>query len=290
MKFGVMFANTGYGSTTEGAAAIARAAEDGGFHTLWTVEHVVVPSGYESKYPYDESGKMAGGAEVFDLPDPLMWLAFVAGQTSRIRLGTGVLILPQRNVPILAKEVATLDHLSGGRVTLGIGAGWLAEEFAALGVSFDDRGARTDEHIDALRELWAPSGDPEKSTFHGQFVDFADCISRPRPAQGTVPIAVGGHTKRAARRAAERGDAFMPGNGSIEELSTAFGHMEVACAAIGRDQTEIARYAMAAGKPGPGLDQRIEQLAELGVSEVIIPAFRPDSLADIGRDLVAKFG
>lgn len=290
MKFGVMFANTGHGSSAEGATAIAKAAEDGGFNTLWTVEHVLVPSGYESKYPYDPSGKMAGGAEAFDLPDPLMWLSFVAGQTSRIRLGTGVLVLPQRNVGIVAKEIATLDHLSGGRVTLGVGAGWLAEEFAALGVPFDDRGARMDEHIDALRELWSPSGDPEKSTFHGRFVDFAGCISRPRPANGTVPIVIGGHTKPAARRAARRGDAFMPGSGTIDELNEAFGAMEAECAEIGRDPSEIARYAMGMGKPGPGLDARIEQLAEIGVSEVVLPAFRPDSLAEIGRDLTARYG
>lgn len=290
MRFGVMFANTGHGSTTEGAVALARAAEDGGFHTLWAVEHVLVPSGYESKYPYDPSGKMAGGAEAFDLPDPLLWLGFVAGQTSRIRLGTGVLILPQRNVPIVAKEIATLDHLSGGRVTLGVGAGWLAEEFAALGVPFEERGARLDEHIDALRELWSPSGDPEKSSFHGRFVEFTDCISRPRPAQGSVPIVIGGHTKPAARRAARRGDAFMPGSGPIEELTAVFDAMEAECRAIGRDPGEVERYAMAMGKPGPGLDRRIEQLAELGVSEVAVSAFRPDTLADIGRDLTSRYG
>ena len=93
MKFGVMFANTGFGASPDGAKAIAQAAEAGGFETIWTVEHVVVPSGYESKYPYDPSGKMAGGAEVFDLPDPLIWLSFVAARTERIRLGTGVLVL-----------------------------------------------------------------------------------------------------------------------------------------------------------------------------------------------------
>ena len=116
MKFGVMFANTGFGASPDGAKAIAQAAEAGGFETLWTVEHVVVPSGYDSKYPYDPSGKMAGGAEAFDLPDPLIWLTWAAAHTERIRLGTGVLVLPQRNVVVTAKEVATLDHLSGGRV------------------------------------------------------------------------------------------------------------------------------------------------------------------------------
>lgn len=289
MRFGVMFANTGHGSSPDGAAAIARAAEDGGFATLWTVEHVVVPSGYGSAYPYDKSGKMAGGAEAFDLPDPLIWLAYVAGQTERIRLGTGILILPQRNPVVAAKEVATLDHLSGGRLTLGVGAGWLAEEFAALGVPFEERGRRLDEYIDALRELWAPTGDEEKSTFHGEFFDFDNCISRPRPTHGTVPIVIGGHTKPAARRAARRGDGFMPGNASPEELADAFALMESEAATAGRDPATIARYAMAGGKPGPGLDERIERLAELGVEEVVVPAFRPDVLADVGRDLTTRF-
>src|SRR5215203_596941 len=172
MKFGLMFTNTGRGSSRQGAREVAVRAEAAGYESLWTVEHVVVPSGYESKYPYDPSGKMAGGAEAFDLPDPLIWLAYVAARTERIRLGTGVLVLPQRNVVVTAKEIATLDHLAGGRVTLGVGVGWLAEEFAALGVPFKERGARMDEYIDVLRELWSPSGDPEKATVDGRFVSF----------------------------------------------------------------------------------------------------------------------
>jgi len=123
VKFGIMFANTGHGSSPEGATAVATAAEAGGFEAIWTVEHVVVPSGYESKYPYDPSGKMAGGAEEFDLPDPLIWLTWVAAHTTRIKLATGILIVPQRNPVITAKELATLDHLSGGRMVLGVGAG-----------------------------------------------------------------------------------------------------------------------------------------------------------------------
>src|SRR4249919_895440 len=121
MKFGLMFVNTGFGSYGSGAVDLATAAEAAGFESLWTVEHVVVPSGYESAYPYDPSGKMAGGMEEFDLPDPLIWLAFVAAATERIRLATGILIVPQRNPLVLAKEVASLDALSGGRVTLGVG-------------------------------------------------------------------------------------------------------------------------------------------------------------------------
>src|ERR687898_354636 len=133
MKFGLAFANTGPFTGPEGAAAMAEAAEDAGFSTLWTVEHVVVPHGYASTYPYARDGRMPGGEE-FDIPDPLIWLAWVAARTQSIRLATGILILPQRNPVITAKEVATLDTLSGGRVVLGIGVGWLEEEFRVLGV------------------------------------------------------------------------------------------------------------------------------------------------------------
>ena len=218
-----MFANTGFGSTAEGATNIARAAEAGGFASLWTVEHVVVPSGYESKYPYDPSGKMAGGAEDVRPARPAD-LAVVRRRSNRddppraracscCRSATSV---------VTAKEIATLDHLSGGRVTLGVGVGWLAEEFAALGVPFKERGARMDEYIDVLRELWAPSGDPEKSTVAGRFVGFDDCIMRPRPANGTVPLVIGGHSVAAAKRAGRRGDGFFPGAGSLEELAEMF--------------------------------------------------------------------
>jgi probable F420-dependent oxidoreductase len=289
MKFGVMFANTGFGSSPDGAINIAQAAEAGGFEALWTVEHVVVPSGYESQYPYDPSGKMAGGAEVFDLPDPLIWLTWAAAHTDRIRLATGVLVLPQRNVVIAAKEIATLDHLSGGRVTLGVGVGWLAEEFAALGVPFNDRGARMDEYIDTMRELWAPSGDAEKSTVDGRFVTFADCIMRPRPANGTVPIVVGGHSPAAARRAGRRGAGFFPGGGTMEELTELFAIVRKEAEAAGRDPAAIELYS-GGGRSGPKLDERIEQLGEIGVTHVVVPAAPPGELPGIGQDLVGRFG
>ena len=144
----------------------------------------------------------AGGLPI---PDPLIWLAYVAAATERIRLATGILILPQRNPVVLAKELATLDHLSGGRIILGIGIGWLAEEFAAIGVPFAERAARTDDHVAALRALW--SDDP---THHGEFTQFTDCIVSPRPAAGSIPIHVGGHSEAAARRAGRLGDGYFP--------------------------------------------------------------------------------
>ena len=143
MKFGLRYCNTGRYTNPTRAVELVQAGEEAGFESAWTVEHTVVPSGYESSYPYSPDGKMAGGVDDFPLPDPLIWMAYVASATSRIRLATGILILPQHNPVITAKQVATLDHMSGGRVLLGIGVGWLAEEFAAIGASFDDRGPRT---------------------------------------------------------------------------------------------------------------------------------------------------
>jgi probable F420-dependent oxidoreductase len=285
MQFGIMFANTGHGASPAGATAVAEAAEAGGFDTIWTVEHVVVPSGYESPYPYDASGKMAGGAEEFDLPDPLVWLTWAAAKTSRIRLATGILILPQRNPVVTAKELATLDHLSGGRLSVGVGAGWLAEEFDALGVPFDDRGRRLDEYVAVMRALWSGG----KTSFDGEFFQFRDCISRPRPAQGSIPVIVGGDSAAAARRAGRLGDGYFPGGSSIEHIAERVELAKRTAEEHGRDPASLQLIAGAAAPPGPKLDERIEQLAALGVAQTIVPTFRPDELADIGRQLTTTY-
>ena len=128
MKYGLAFVNTMQWTKGPGAIELARAADDAGFESLWTVEHVVYPDDYSSPYPYSPDGKMPAQAST-PIPDPLIWLAFVASVTTSIRLATGILILPERNPVVLAKELATLDELSGGRVELGIGVGWLREEF-----------------------------------------------------------------------------------------------------------------------------------------------------------------
>jgi probable F420-dependent oxidoreductase len=286
VEFGIIFANTGHGASRDGSVAVVQAAEAGGFTTAWTVEHVVVPSGYQSEYPYDASGKMARGAEAFDLPDPLIWLTWAAAHTTTLLLGTGILIATQRNPLITAKEVATLDALSGGRVRLGVGVGWLREEFDALGVPFAGRGDRLDEYIDVMRVLWTE----QKASHHGALVQFSDCISMPRPANGTVPIVIGGHTDAAARRAGLRGDAFFPGSADAAEIARLASIMRDTASKAGRDGSAIPIYAMAMNKPGSSLDRRIEELAGVGVSQVIVPTYRPDALADIGRDLVARFG
>src|SRR5262245_18562692 len=229
-----MFANTMGWAAGAGALEAARAAEAAGFESLWTVEHVVYPDDYQSTYPYSPDGKMPAVPST-PIPDPLIWLAYVASVTSRIRLATGILILPQRNPVILAKELATLDHLSGGRVELGIGVGWLREEFDALGVPWDRRGARTDDYMQAMRALWAGDG----ATYQGEFAAFDRVSSNPKPAQSTIPIVIGGHSRAAAERAGRLGDGFFPGRGTPSELAELMDIVRQVAADHGRDPSAI---------------------------------------------------
>jgi probable F420-dependent oxidoreductase len=284
VKFGVMFANAFTFAEPENARAMAEGAEESGFESLWAVEHVVVPAGYESRYPYAESGKMPGTEDV-PIPDPLIWLSWAAAVTTRIRLATGVLILPQRNPVVTAKAVATLDRLSGGRMMLGVGAGWLAEEFDALGVPFEERGERLDEAVVALRALWTQ----DRPTHHGRFYDFADAVCSPKPVNGTVPVVIGGHTKRAARRAGRLGDGFFPA-GQPESLSELLDVMRREAKEAGRDPDAIEVTTGAA----PDVDG-LKRLADLGVSRVIIgpPAFDAEGirtqLGRYGDDVISHF-
>jgi len=288
MDFGIAFANAGPFAHAPAAATFAAAAEQAGFESLWTVEHVVVPSGYESTYPYDPSGKMPGPEES-DIPDPLIWLSYIAAVTSSIKLATGILIVPQRNPVVLAKELATLDALSAGRLLLGIGVGWLEEEFDAIGVPFNERGRRTDDYVAAMRALWTQ----DKASHHSEFVDFTDCISRPRPAQGTVPIHVGGHSAAAARRAGRLGDGFFPGKGSHEELAALFDVVRDTAKETGRDPDAIELTTGGNGAIGGRALDEVKALADLGVHRVILPAFLfwndpAASLGQYGEDVIAK--
>lgn len=284
MEFGIAFANTLQFTEREGLQTLARSAEAAGFDSVWTVEHVIYPDGYESQYPYDRSGKMAADASS-PIPDPLIWLAFVAAATTTMRLGTGILILPQRNPLVLAKEVATLDRLSGGRVELGIGVGWLREEFDALGVPFERRGARTDEYVEVMRALWA--GD--HVDFDGEFTSFSGASVNPKPAGTSVPITVGGHSTAAARRAGRLGDGFFPAKGNITELVDI---MRQTAADAGRDPSAITVSTGSAGVFGDDPVAAVQELASQGVDRVIVPAFAffsdPESLiGEFGERVIA---
>lgn len=288
MKFGIVFANIGPFAQPAAAQAMARAAEAAGFESLWTVEHVVVPAGYTSTYPYDPSGRMPG-ADDSPIPDPLVWLASLAPVTSTIRLATGILILPQRNPVVLAKEVATLDHLSAGRAVLGVGVGWLREEFDAIGVPFEERGERTDDAVGALRALWAQ----DKASYTGRFTSFSDCIARPRPASGSVPVHVGGHSPAAARRAGRLGDGFFPARGSHQQLAELFALARRSAEEAGRDPAALEITSGGNGAVGPRALDEVAALAELGVDRVVVPSFLffgdPEaSIARYGEEVIAR--
>jgi len=278
VKFGLRYCNTGRYVDPSRAVELAQAAEAAGFESLWTVEHTVVPAGYRSAYPYSTDGKMAGGIDDFPLPDPLIWMAYVAAATSKIKLATGILILPQHNPVVAAKQIATLDALSRGRVLLGIGVGWLKEEFDAIGVTFDDRGERTDEYVHALRALWGQA----KPTFNGKHVSFTNAYCRPQPANGTVPIIVGGHSHAAARRAGRLGDGFFPARGASSEL------IELARRAAEQADRDPRKLEITTSAP-PTLDE-IPALAARGVDRVLVPVTPMPGMASIATiDDIAKW-
>lgn len=285
MKFGIMFASTGPFASAEGAAAIATAADRCGIESIWSVEHVVIPDGYQSAYPYSSSGKIPG-AEDADIPDPLIWLAYAAALTTEVRLATGILIVPQRNPVVLAKECATLDKLSNGRFDLGIGVGWLEEEFNALGLPFAQRGKRTDDYVAAMRALWTQ----EKASYDGEFASFDAAIQRPQPVQpGGVPIVVGGHSKAAARRAGRLGDGFFPISATEEELVDLLELMKETAAEHGRDGDAIT---ITVGSWSPKRDSldKVKELEEMGIDRLIVapPTGNLDKLDEAIEQLAEK--
>jgi probable F420-dependent oxidoreductase len=272
MKFGLMYANAGPFALPEILTHLATTAERTGLESIWAVEHVAIPVGYQSTYPYDPSGKIPAPDQL-PLPDPLIALAYAAAVTKTLRLATGILILPQRHPLYVAKEVASLDVLSRGRVILGIGVGWLEEEFQALGIPFAERAARTAEAVRALRSLWKDEAEP----FAGRFYRWGTLESHPKPVQKPgVPIVVGGHTEMAARRAARYGDGFFPGVADDEKLRWLLGVMREECARIGRRAETIE---VTAGRAVPDLDG-VKRLEDLGVSRVAVPppGFDPVSI------------
>jgi len=250
---GLFAVNSHASSEPRVALRIAQLAESLGYDSLWAGEHVVVPS------PRVEPSPMEPDEPILD---PLVALAHLAAHTERIRLGTGVILLPQRNPLVLAKQVASLDVLSEGRLILGIGVAYLEPEMAAIGVPMERRGARADEYLAAMRSLW----EDEAPAFHGEFADFEGVDAHPRPVQRPLPVVVGGHSEAAFRRAARHADGWY---GFMTGLRAMAQHRESLAAAA--EQAGRERPLHVSVSPSRRLDpETVAAYAELGVDRLIV--------------------
>ena len=268
MKVGCHLPVYGPAATRPIILGFARRMESLGFDSLWVSDHVVIPWTIRSRYPYSPTGE-------FPLPpatpflEPLTTLAVVTGATERIALGTTVLVLAHRHPVLLAKMLATLDQLSGGRVILGAGVGWMKEEIELFGVDHKRRGAWSDEALQVLRACWREP----RPRFAGTFFRFDELAVEPKPVSGDIPIWIGGDTPAALRRVAEHGDGWHVAFPTPQSLAAALPGLHEACRRAGRDPASIAlsaRVGLAAKRPADEVLAELKALRDLGVSHVIL--------------------
>ncbi|MER7692591.1 LLM class F420-dependent oxidoreductase [Streptomyces sp. NPDC097610] len=267
MRVGLHALGIGDGARPEVIRAVAAAAERHGFARLWCGEHVVLVDASASRYPYSVDGRIAVPADA-DWLDPLLALTFAAAVTSRIELATGVLLLPEHHPIVVAKQAATLDVLSAGRFSLGVGVGWSAEEFAALGVPFAGRGRRAEEYLAAMRTLWAE--DP--ASFAGEFTRFDAIRVNPKPLRGgRLPVVVGGNSDAALRRAATLADGWYGFNVPAAEVPARIAVLADECARHGRALDELTvAVALSDGTP-----EHLPALDAAGVTELVVVGAPP---------------
>jgi probable F420-dependent oxidoreductase len=262
--------------------AFARHLEACGFESIVAVEHTVLLTRYDSVYPYDNSGRV-GLAPDCPIPDPLDLLAFLAGHTSRLGLATGVLVLPNHHPVVLAKRAATVDALSGGRLRLCVGVGWLKEELAACDVDFESRGRRADEQLAVMRALWAQR--PDGASFTGEFFGFENVMSYPKPiAAQRLPIHIGGHSQAAARRAGRLGDGFQPLGVTGPRLASLIALMRDEALSGDRDP---AALEVSLGHAVTKIDaERAAALADQGADRLVL-AMPPTTDIEHAKDLLS---
>ncbi len=279
MRLGLHVLGIGSGAKRAVIDAVAAAAERCGFATLWSGEHVVMVDRSQSRYPYSDDGQIAVPSAA-DWIDPMIGLSFAAAATSTIGIATGVLLLPEHNPVLVAKQAATLDTLSGGRLTLGVGIGWSREEFDALGVAFERRAARTAEYVAAMRTLWRD----DIASFDGEFVRFDAVRVNPKPVDGRrIPVVLGGNSDAALRRVAAWGDGWYGFNlAGVRAVAERVRFLNARCGECGRDPSEL-RLAVALRD----LQIRdVARLADLGVDELVLVDGPPDD-ARIAADWVS---
>ena len=263
--------------------ALARGAEERGFASLWVAEHVVLFDEYASRYPYSADGRIPVGGAHGPL-EPFGALAFYAAVTTKIRLGTGVCLVPQRNPVYTAKEVASVDWLSGGRLDFGVGIGWLAEEFRAVDVLFERRGDRCRAYLELMKRLWCD----DVSSYNGPFYDLPACRQYPKPIQKPhPPIHFGGESDAALRRVADLGNGWYPFSIEPDDLATKLAKLDALLAKRGRSRKEIRITTCPYMRPAD-LDL-VKRYRDVGVDQVVLLLFATnvDELQS-GMDMLAK--
>jgi probable F420-dependent oxidoreductase len=256
MKYGLFGINMNVCSNPEVAARVAKAAEAAGFESVWTGEHVVLPDPQVPPSPLPPS---------YPLLDPAVSLAYIAAHTTTIRLGTGIIILPQRNPVVLAKELTSVDVVSNGRLIFGLGIGYLKPEFDALGIPFDKKGARSMDYLQAMKALWMQ----EKPAHHGEFVTFSGIQALPQPVQKPhPPVVIGGHTKEAFRRAVQHANGWYGFALDLEKTAECLAGLKKAAQEVNRP-TSLGSLDISI-TPGPTLDLDLaKRYADLGVHRLI---------------------
>ena len=286
MKVGLMPLVGGETSDPDYIGRIARGLEERGFHSVWAVDHILIPKDIKSDYPYAKDGSFPVDPKLLGI-EPFTLLGFIAAHTKKLRLGTGVVVLPQRNPALTAKQAADVDVLSGGRLDFGIGVGWLAEEFAAVGESFERRGARSDDYIRLMKELWKDG----ISSYEGEFCQLPESWQYPLPVQKPhPPLYFGGEGKAALRRVARFGHWYgvdvMP-----EQVAEKLAELKIHCEREGRDikdvKVALCPYA------NPCDRDTLKRYEDTGIDQVIMAAFVPGqdamekAIDDIAEELIA---
>jgi len=266
MEVGLRIPGAGPNTTPENIVTVARWAEELGYHSAWISDHVALPEPEQvkSKYPYDSENQWRLPAET-DWLDPFMVLAWAGAVAPSIKLGTSVMVLPLRNPVLLAKQLASLDFLTGGRVILGAGVGWMKEEFDIIGEPFKRRGARTAEMVELMRQLWTG----EMVDYQGEFYQVSNCKMHPPAVQDSIPVVWGGHSDYALKRVARLGDGWHPTQTPMAQLADGIERLHRFCEEYGCDPASLTIIA----RPGPVYPINAETHArhqELGVDQVVV--------------------
>ena len=267
MRFGIHY-SLGVGMRPSAAdyIRIAQRAEELGYHSAWLGDHIVIPEKIESAYPYTPDGSTSFPRRL-PFPDPFVLLAGIAASTQTIQIGTSVIVVPYRNPLHVAKAVATLDMVANGRFQFGVGVGWLAEEFEALGETFSERGSRTREYLELMKALWKD----EATSFEGKYFSFPDLYARPLPVQKPhPPMIFGGESLPALKRVADLGEGWQPGPIPVDALRERTGRLQDLMAERGRDFSQLSFSMLGDGQDLKDNPDKLSQLEEIGVQELVL--------------------